>query len=463
MSEIIGEKAEKLRSVPTCKVQGTCAAGSRRGYVCLCLAAVAVILLAAPALADDTGSRYMAGSPELSAHIAGTNQFSPGDDLNVPIAIENSGTNQFKIVKSTIIDPGDLSNTAKQLTVSLGAADAPLLVKSDPQLVGDLGASSSVTATFHITINQDAPAGTYNLPVSLNYTYLYAANQYGTDTLSYTYKTVNQNVTVPIEIKSDVQITVMSVNTQDLNVGNEGYVTLSLRNTGYEDGRNAVMMIQQPAQSPLSPTEGSFFIGDFPVGAVANCTFRLMVSDDAQQKTYPLDVLVNYKNSDGVYVNSASETIGVPVGGKIQFIVTPVTATMSPGAKSVITVTFRNTGSATAYNAQARISAVDPFTSNDDTAFLGTMAPGDIRQASYEVALDSGATVKEYGLDSEVMYRDSLDNEITSDPLKVNVQVVPSRTIVNVLGLPGLLGLIVVIGILASLGYFVYSRRVRNQ
>src|SRR5208337_4601053 len=167
------------------------------------------------------------------------------------------------------------------------------------------------------------------------------------------------------------------------------------------------MMIQQPAQSPLSPTEGSFFIGDFPVGAVANCTFRLMVSDDAQQKTYPLDVLVNYKNSDGVYVNSASETIGVPVGGKIQFIVTPVTATISPGAKSVITVTFQNTGSATAYNAQARISAVDPFTSNDDTAFLGTMAPGDIRQASYEVALDSGATVKEYGLDSEVMYRDS--------------------------------------------------------
>ena len=142
---------------------------------------------------------------------------------------------------------------------------------------------------------------------------------------------------------------------------------------------------------------------------------------------------------------------------------TPVTATISPGAKSVITVTFQNTGSATAYNAQARISAVDPFTSNDDTAFLGTMAPGDTRQASYEVALDSGATVKEYGLDSEVMYRDSLDNEITSDPLKVNVQVVTSRTIVDVLGLPGLLGLIVVIGILASLGYFVYSRRVRNQ
>jgi len=421
-----------------------------------------VILLAMPSLADDSGSRYMAGNPELTAHISGTNEFSPGDDLNVPVAIENSGTNQFKIVKSSIIDPGDLSNTAKQLSVSLGSADAPLRVKSDPQLVGDLPGSSVVTATFHITVNQDAPAGTYNLPVTLNYTYLYAANQYGTDTLSYMYKTANQTVTIPITIKPEVQITALSIDTQDLNVGNEGYVTINLQNTGYEDGQDAVVMIQQPDQSPLSPTEGSYYIGDYPADAVANCTFRLMVSGDAQQKTYPLGVLVNYKNTNGVYVNSATETIGVPVGGKIQFNVTPVMTTLSPGATSVITVTFQNTGSATAYKAQARISAVDPFTSNDDTAYLGTMAPGDVRQASYQVSLDSSATVKEYGLDSEVIYQDALNNEITSDPLKVNVRVVPARGVIDILGLPGLLTL-VVIGILAVLGYFVYSRRVRQQ
>ena len=101
--------------------------------------------------------------------------------------------------------------------------------------------------------------------------------------------------------------------------------------------------------------------------------------------------------------------------------------TISPGATSVITVTFKNTGDATAYNAQARISAVDPFISNDDSAYLGTMAPGDIRQASYEVSANSDSTVKEYGLDSEVIYQDVLNNEITSDPLKINVQVVPSE------------------------------------
>jgi hypothetical protein len=291
----------------------------------------------------------------------------------------------------------------------------------------------------------------------LNYTYLYAANQYGTDTLTYEYKTISQTVTVPIKIKPVVQITATSVDPQDLTAGNEGYVTISLKNTGFEDGENAVVMIQQTGASPLLPTEGSIYIGNFPVGAVANCTFRLMVSGDAQQKTYPLHIMVNYKNSNGVYVNSTVETIGVPVGEKIQFAVTPVKTSIAPGAKSVIIVTFRNTGSATAYNAQARISTVDPFVSNDDTAFLGTMAPGDARQASYEISLDAGATVKEYGFDSKVIYRDVFNNEITSDPLKVNVQVAPARGVIDYLGLAGILAL-VTIGILAVLGYFVYTR-----
>ena len=93
----------------------------------------------------------MAGSPELNAHISGTNEFSPGDDINLQVVIENTGLNQFKIVQSGIVDPNDLSNTAKQLTVTLGAADAPLVVKADPQVVGDLPASTSATATFHIS------------------------------------------------------------------------------------------------------------------------------------------------------------------------------------------------------------------------------------------------------------------------------------------------------------------------
>ncbi|MFA5331349.1 MAG: hypothetical protein WC342_03120, partial [Methanoregula sp.] len=95
------------------------------------IAALAALLFVMPAFADSgMGTRYMAGNPELSAHISGTNEFMPGDAFDLPVVIVNSGLNQFKIVKSSIVDPGDLSNTAKQLKVTLGAGDSPISIKA---------------------------------------------------------------------------------------------------------------------------------------------------------------------------------------------------------------------------------------------------------------------------------------------------------------------------------------------
>jgi hypothetical protein len=423
------------------------------------LVVFAVVLLIVPACADES---YMAGTPQLSVHISGTNEFTPGEDYTVPIAIDNSGTVQYIFSKQSIVSAGDVPNTAKNLVVTLGAADAPLAIKSDAQLVGNLPGSSSATAAFHVTVNSDAPAGTYYLPVSLNYTYLYSAsefgNQQGTDLLSYSYKSVDSTILVPITIKSDLRIVSLSESTKDLNAGTEGYVFLSLKNAGFETGRDATVIVSPPQGSPLSPTEGSYFIGTYPAGSVTDCTFKLAVASSAQQKTYPLNVKVHYKNSDGVYVDSKTITIGVPVGGKITFEVEPVQADITTGSSAIITANYRNTGTATIYKAQARISAVDPFSSNDDTAYLGTIAPGEVRQASFKISVRD-TTPKTFGLDSEVLFRDGLDNQLTSDPLKVTVNVVPKGNLLS----NGIFGPVIIAIILIGLGYWVYSRRMKNR
>ena len=399
------------------------------------LCAVSFILALAAWSPVTADSKYMTGTPDLNAHISGTNEFSPGDDVYLPVVIENTGLNQFKIVESGIIDANDLSSTAKQLTVTLGTSDAPIVIKADPQVVGDLPGSGSTTAMFHIKVSEDAPAGTYQIPVTMNYTYLYQQNQEG-NTLAYVYKDAGETVLVPMKIKSVLQLSVTGVGTENLVAGNEGYVDLTVRNTGYEDGRNAAILIQQDNQSPFIPLEGSEYLGDFPRGTAVNARFRVLVSGDALQKTYPLAVLVNYKDAEGDYVNSEAETVGVPVGGKVQFNVTPVSASVLPGEKSVIVVQYQNTGGATAYNAQARITAVDPFTTDDDTAFLGTMAPGDIRRAAFDISVANAATAKAYGVDSVVLYQDSLDNQVTSDHVNVNVQIAPAPSIVSLVVMP---------------------------
>jgi hypothetical protein len=407
------------------------------------------------------GAKYMAGNPELSAYISGTNEFSPGDDIQLNIVVENTGLNEFKFVQSSIVDRDDQPNTAKFLTATLNAGDAPIVIKSDPQMLGDLKGASSANAVFSAKIQSDAPSGTYQIPLILNYTFLEFAEQYGVDTIQYYYKTKNETILIPIKIKSDVSVDVISAVPEHLNVGTEGYIDMKIKNTGFEDGSKAVVKILRNGNSPIIPTDSSVYIGDFPSGSTVDCRYKVSVSSDAESQTYPIDVVVVYQNNEGDFITSRSDTAGIPVGGKVDFSIISPPGEMNPGNKKVLNVEYKNTGDTTIYSAEARISAVDPFTSNDDTAYIGDLKPGESKTVSFVVSVDRTATIKEYGLDSEIRYRDALDNTYISDTMKVNVDVTSPAGITTILSNPIYLSIVIaaIIGII----YLVYHYRKKNQ
>ncbi len=422
-----------------------------------CILLILFACFIAPAMA---GTKYMAGSPELSAYISGTNEFSPGKEISLKIVIENTGLNEYKFVQSNIVDRDDLPNTAKFLTVRVQPGNAPLVVKSDPQMLGDLKGASTTDAIFIIKTNADAPAGNYSLPLNLSYTYLYTADQYGTDTIQYSYKKVNKTILLPIKIKPDVSINVLSAVPEHLNVGTEGYINMKIKNTGFDTGIKSIVKIIRNGNSPIIPTDSSVYIGNFAPGNVVDCRYKVSVSSDAQKQTYPIDVVVVYQNNEGDFVTSRSDTVGVSVGGKADFAVVSPPAEMNPGNKKVITIVYKNTGDTTVKSAQARISAVDPFTSNDDIAYIGDLKPGESRTVSYIMSVDRSATIKEYGLDSEIRYRDELDNTYISDTMKVKVNVTAPAGMTAILSNPIYLSIIVAIIIGAV--YLVYHFRKKR-
>jgi len=213
----------------------------------------------------------------------------------------------------------------------------------------------------------------------------------------------------------------------------------------------------ETANSPVVPIDSSVYIGDFPSGSTAECRYKVSISGNGEPQTYPVDVVVVYKNNEGDYVTTGNDTVGIPVGGKADFEVISPSAEMNPGSKKVISVEYKNTGETTIYSAQGRISAVDPFTSNDDIAYLGDLRHNESAVASYVVSVDRSATTKEYGLDSEIRYRDALGNTYISDTMKVNVDVKPLTGIAAVFSNPVYLSGIVagIIGIM----YLLYHYR----
>jgi hypothetical protein len=414
----------------------------------------------APAMA---GTEYMSGSPQIFASVTGTNEYSPGNEIQLAITIQNAGLNEFKFVQRGIIDRQDLPNTAKSVTVGLSAGNAPVIIKSDPQMLGDIIGTGSANAVFTTKINPDASAGSYTLPLFVNYTYLYQAEQFGGDTIQYTYKQVNETLGIPITIKSDLSIDVLSAIPEHLNIATEGYLTMKIKNTGSRDGSKAVVKILRNANSPIIPIDSSIYIGDFRSGSTVEFRYKVSVSGDAQRQTYPVDVVVVYQNSDGDFVTSRTDTIGIPIGSKVDFVVISPPAEMIPGNKKVIAVEYKNLGETTIYSAQSRISVVDPFTSNDDIAYLGDLLPGRTAVASYEVNVDRSATIKQYALDSEIRYRDALDTTYLSDTMKVKISVNSPSGITAVVSNPVYLALIVAGVIGLTYGVFHFRKKNNNK
>ncbi len=420
---------------------------------------ILMILLICAAFAvipASAGTKYMSGEPVMSVAISGTNEFNPGDDVSLTVTVQNTGTTDFKIIQSDIVDRDDLPDTAKLVTVSLEKGNAPVTVKSDSQMIGDVAGGSSKAASFVLKVNKDAAPGVYDLISTLKYKYLYTAEQTGTDSIRYYYKEVSLPLNLPVTIKSDLQIDVSNVITDSLNVGAEGYITMNVKNIGHETGKNSVIKLTQAEGSAIIPTDSNVFVGEFASDEVKTVTFKASVSSNGEAKNYPVLVFVEYKNSDGDLVASDTETVGVDVGGKVDFEIVSEPASLRPGEKSDIVIVYKNTGATTAYNAQARISAVDPFTSNDDTAFLGDIAPGETAKGVYEVSVNADATIKTYGIDTEIRYRDSLQNSQISDSMKAQITVTKNS---GMFIFTNPIVLTVIIFAILGAGYFIWSRR----
>ena len=193
-------------------------------------------------------------------------------------------------------------------------------------------------------------------------------------------------------------------------------MNLTIENIGSLDGAKATVEILQDDDSPVSPVDSSVYIGAFPAGSTVSCQDKVSVAKDAENKTYPIDVVVIYQNDEGDFVPSQTQVVGVDVGNKVSFAIQSPPVEMSPGSKRTIQVEYQNTGDSTVYSAEARISVVAPFTSSSDIAYLGDLAPGQSAVASYQISVASDATIKEYGLDSEI--RTMMPSTIPTSPTR---------------------------------------------
>jgi len=409
------------------------------------------VLITLPASAV---TQHLGDGPSFTATVSGVNEFAPGEDTTIIILIKNTGLDSMKQVMMGTIQPEDQQNTAKTATIGLGSAGDAVLIRTDPQMVGDIQGGDTITVQFRAKISANATAGEYQLPLTIRYRYLKVIVQERADVFEYAYNEAEDTLPMTIRIQPHVKAEVVEAVPEQLTVGSDGYLNLKIKNTGPENGTLASVKLLRNGQSPIIPTVSTLFIGDFRSGETIACRYKVSVSKDATNQTYPVDLVVSYTNREGSVVTSSKTTIGVFVDEQPAFTVVSPVLEIPRGEESTIDVIYRNNGKVTVYDAQARITPHDPVSANDNNAFLGNIAPGDTAVATFVLLTDQDADTGVQTFDSTIRYRDATGTSIASDPVPVQLNIIPSAG-----------GIIpqIIVGIIAVLiigaAFFVYKQK----
>ena len=192
--------------------------------------------------------------------------------------------------------------------------------------------------------------------------------------------------------------------------------------------------------------------GEYPMELDLSYDYQYNAEVDADE----LDPEIGLRGFQSSYwYERENETITIPVVIKKEsdFMITSAAAELSAGEKDgIIEVAYRNVGEEEASDAIARLSVFKPFSSTDDQAYIGSLAPGEERRVLFKIDVDSDATAKPYSINSEIKYTDLRGETVISESMKIPVNVSPTG---RSYALPGVVALILVV----AGGAYIFRKR----
>lgn len=209
--------------------------------------------------------------------------------------------------------------------------------------------------------------------------------------------------------------------------------------------------------------------------------FTLKIGEHAPAGKYPLNLNMSYDYQDNVrvyaskLVSSGSSTtladyrvsyiyqkanqtvpINIMVKRQADFKILNASGILSAGSKKApISATYRNIGEDPIRDAVARLSIIKPFSSADDQAFIGDLAAGEEKTVVFRIDVDSDATAKDYGINSEIKYIDLNGDTVISESMKIPVRVMAAS---SSLLLPAAIVLIIIV----AAGGYMYRKKKKN-
>ncbi|MFB6283707.1 MAG: hypothetical protein ABEK59_07215 [Halobacteria archaeon] len=249
------------------------------------------------------------------------------------------------------------------------------------------------------------------------------------------------------KVELDLEAKSLSVNQ------NNATISGNLTNLGNSTMYNIDVIAETKSTVTLTSPESS--AGNLSTGESAPVTFHATVPDGIQKGAREFRFEVEYNNKNGEV-----RKLGSPirksfmVGGKTDdFSVEDVSTNLNSGGSSEVNVTLKNRLNRHIEDVTAEIFVNHPLSSSDNQVFLGSMDPGETKQAKFLVSAGSNSINKTYPAKITVKYKENDDQTAFSKGIDLGIPVQEQEG-----GLPMeyLAGILVVVVVAA--GIYLWKR-----
>ena len=338
----------------------------------------------------------------------------PRFEVYVPAPTLEPGTDQTVTVK-LVNDEEDIDESneeARNVKVTMKSGKTPITVNSGTELIGDMPDGEVKTVSFDVSVPANIDAGSYDLPIELNYEF--EDDERGSKTVRPTFR-VNERVRFAV-VSTDA----------DISVGETGRVNITLENVGSETASGAAVTLTALSDDVTvgSSTSDSLFAGTIDPGERRTVSYRVSVARDGDPRPYSLEATVDYEDEDGNERVSRTLNVGITPSAEQRFAVTDVTSTLKVGHEGVLAGTVENQGPNNVSNAVIVLSTDDPKVEPIATEYaIGPLAKGESVPFEFQVMTTDDAGFGPRQFTVEVRYRDRLDERQTGDPIDVRAIV----------------------------------------
>lgn len=348
----------------------------------------------------------------------------PGDHTNLVILVEYEGRAENFVLNENTSNLLTLITTAKDLRVEMEDEWIPIKVENEnPQIVGDLPSGRVAKVVFRVRVDEDAEMGEYRVPIKLKYTKVRVTQTPSGVLLSYSDEVDVEYVKVNVT-RRDYDFSVLKVESS-LEVGREGAVEVTLKNTGRFEIHNATLTLKASPPLKPNPKATTTYLGDLDVDETASAKFKVYVMEGALNQSYPAELILSFRTSDNVRM-VVSKTVGLKVENRDLFYVEKVEEllTSPKGLKKPVVgflkVEIENLGK-DVRDAVAILSFDSPLLKAENTPYVGNLKKGEKRVVTFYV--ESLAPRGYYRGCVVLKYRNGLGDEVLSGKHYVEVKV----------------------------------------